>query len=436
MVACDIAESWGVLKRVFNGLIGLLLLLLAMLLFGFHVDDFSCLGLKISINDPAKPFLLLLAVGLVRSLLSVEYRNRLLLLSSMVVGLAIGEIGLRVIDHPLGRLRTLHGWHRPSAATSLEMIPGLSFTSHLGQIIKVNSQGLRDVERSWEKPSGQFRIVALGDSFTFGMGVPLAGTYHQRLETKLKADGADVDVINGGIAGLHAFHATRHFETKLSGYHPDLVTFGFFFDDVQGPYSDEELRQVYIERVKARARKKKAEEEWSRTWKGRIHFLLHSSYLVNFLRGAYQVVWLGRLRSYTQETLGHSLVARHKGLEENVWGGWLAGNYEHLDRCLAVLRRMKKSVLKVGAKLVIVLIPEAGQIHHPEWQVLNQQIKTFCLRENIAFVDPTPRFEAVEDVNSLYLFPRDAHASEAGHELIAQALYDFLKEKGLGPRIR
>jgi DNA-dependent RNA polymerase auxiliary subunit epsilon len=35
-----------------------------------------------------------------------------------------------------------------------------------------NSHGLRDHERGYEKEEGVFRIVATGDSFTFGTGVP------------------------------------------------------------------------------------------------------------------------------------------------------------------------------------------------------------------------------------------------------------------------
>ena len=50
---------------------------------------------------------------------------------------------------------------------------------------KHNSLGFRDVEHDTLKPEGVFRIIGLGDSFTYGAGASFKETYLYRLEAML-----------------------------------------------------------------------------------------------------------------------------------------------------------------------------------------------------------------------------------------------------------
>ncbi|MDB5410695.1 MAG: acyl-CoA thioesterase [Rhodospirillales bacterium] len=45
------------------------------------------------------------------------------------------------------------------------------------------------------------RILAFGDSLTAGYGLPVDQAFPVRLEARLKADGIDVEIINGGVSG-------------------------------------------------------------------------------------------------------------------------------------------------------------------------------------------------------------------------------------------
>jgi len=58
----------------------------------------------------------------------------------------------------------------------LEFIPN-SECAFKGTQVKINSQGLRDYEYKLEKQGNIFRIVTLGDSYTFGWGVELNESY-------------------------------------------------------------------------------------------------------------------------------------------------------------------------------------------------------------------------------------------------------------------
>ena len=67
----------------------------------------------------------------------------------------------------IGQFSELLGWEpKPNSSAS---------SGRLGYPIeyKINSKGLRDDETTLEKPYGVFRIVLIGDSQTFGFGVPI-----------------------------------------------------------------------------------------------------------------------------------------------------------------------------------------------------------------------------------------------------------------------
>ena len=51
--------------------------------------------------------------------------------------------------------------------------------------VKINSKGLRDNEYPYEKPDDTYRILMLGDSFTFGYGVNIEDTMAKVLEENL-----------------------------------------------------------------------------------------------------------------------------------------------------------------------------------------------------------------------------------------------------------
>ena len=73
--------------------------------------------------------------------------------------------------------------------------------------IETSSLGFRDREMAVDKPSGVFRILALGDSFTFGVGVEGNQAYPKVLETLLNRSGGlgrRVEVINAGFASGYA----------------------------------------------------------------------------------------------------------------------------------------------------------------------------------------------------------------------------------------
>lgn len=68
----------------------------------------------------------------------------------------------------------------------------------------LNGFGLRDDDFPLSKPAGEYRVVAIGDSFTFGIGVQFPHNWTEVLEDLLaRRRGGDVQVVNAGFASGH-----------------------------------------------------------------------------------------------------------------------------------------------------------------------------------------------------------------------------------------
>ena len=89
---------------------------------------------------------------------------------------------------------------------------------------RTNALGLRSGPIGAKQP-GEFRILALGESTTFGVGVPDRLAYPQRLEALLHESGACTGcrVINAGVSAWSSFQSRRFLETEGLALQPDLV---------------------------------------------------------------------------------------------------------------------------------------------------------------------------------------------------------------------
>lgn len=74
-------------------------------------------------------------------------------------------------------------------------------------------------------------IVALGDSLTFGLGVPQEDNYPSQLEMKLKEKGYPATVINMGITGDTTADILARIES-IKELHPDVVILGIGANDM------------------------------------------------------------------------------------------------------------------------------------------------------------------------------------------------------------
>jgi len=151
----------------------------------------------------------------------------ILLLMSLVVGLTITEICLRIVNYSFptfysadefrGYVLTprIEGWYRKE---------GESY-------VRINSDGLRDAEHSKQKPPNALRIAVIGDSYAEALQVPLENAFWKVAENRLQncsaLGGKTVEVINFGVSGYGTAQELITLQKQVWDYSPDVVLLAF-----------------------------------------------------------------------------------------------------------------------------------------------------------------------------------------------------------------
>jgi hypothetical protein len=104
-----------------------------------------------------------------------------------------------------------------------------------GAPVTINSLGLRDREVNLEPADNEFRILLLGDSRVFGLGLADQDTYSNRLEQLLNrdADGITYRVINMGVPSYNTEQELIQLQSLGLSLNPDLVLLVFSLNDLQ-----------------------------------------------------------------------------------------------------------------------------------------------------------------------------------------------------------
>jgi lysophospholipase L1-like esterase len=99
-------------------------------------------------------------------------------------------------------------------------------------LVSYNERGLRD-RSILPKSADELRILALGDSITFGWGVPQDQIFTFKLEQSLQNRlGRNVRVINSGVGGYNTVQELAYFKREGLAYDPNLVILTYVENDI------------------------------------------------------------------------------------------------------------------------------------------------------------------------------------------------------------
>lgn len=101
-------------------------------------------------------------------------------------------------------------------------------------IVHINQHGMRDEDFPKEKPPGEFRILVLGDSSTYGVVVDQEETFCRRLHHLLNnGSGAQTfRVMNTGVPGYDLQQYRLYLEHRGLAFSPDVVLLVFNQNDI------------------------------------------------------------------------------------------------------------------------------------------------------------------------------------------------------------
>jgi lysophospholipase L1-like esterase len=110
--------------------------------------------------------------------------------------------------------------------------------------IALNSRGFRDQEFPIYKQPKAYRIICLGDSWTFGANVGQDMTYPSQIGELLRRNypGKHFEVLNLGVLGYSSFQGLQLMQNVLAELKPDLVIIGFAMNDASiAGYRDKDI---------------------------------------------------------------------------------------------------------------------------------------------------------------------------------------------------
>ncbi len=124
-------------------------------------------------------------------------------------------------------------------------VPGQSGVRHFPGVFTFaysnNSLGWRGSREYPERKTSHYRILLLGDSFVYGLGVNDDQTFAARVEKNLTAQNLSVEVMNAGCPGKGTDYELKLFESVGAKFRPDLTVLCFFCND----FEDNERGEYY-----------------------------------------------------------------------------------------------------------------------------------------------------------------------------------------------
>ena len=162
--------------------------------------------------------------------------------ASLLLAICAVELGIRTVD-PFGiSYYELSGEYTRDKLADEHLVfrHKPSWETRYGDVlVTYNERGLRD-RPILPKAEGEYRILALGDSITFGWGVPQDQIFTFRLEQLLQGRlQRPVRVINSGVGAYNTVQEVTYFKQEGVTFQPDLVMLTYVQNDIEenkGPF--------------------------------------------------------------------------------------------------------------------------------------------------------------------------------------------------------
>jgi lysophospholipase L1-like esterase len=296
--------------------------------------------------------------------------------------------------------------------------------------VTTNALGLRGPELARER-DGRARVLVLGDSFAYGVGVADGETFSARLAAR----DPGLELLNAGVNGYGTGQELLLLRELGPGLAPDLVLLAFFWNDVPDGWEKRfprfRLEDGRLLEPLPREPEARPAADWpdpSRPPR------FQDSRARRFLKDrAYKARWRLRVALGIPVESPSDLTPDQRA--------------QAFELCFALLREMQAEARRGGARFAIALIPDQVQVYpeligrvlgiDPADYEVQAPLAAFARAESIPLLDLLPALRAARaaepDVPLYYRM--DRHLTAAGHAVVADALHAWLRGE-LGIRAR
>jgi lysophospholipase L1-like esterase len=320
--------------------------------------------------------------------------------------------------------------------------------------VSINRFGIRNAELTPSRPVGTRRIIALGDSFTFGQGVDDETLFTTQLERRLNGrNGGRYEVINAGVPGYGtAQELILMRRLAHAGIVGEIYLLNIFTNDIL-----DNLRLDYATRSE-----NPIQPGFELTPDGSLAFTRKPKHELregtNFVSVQRQPtskllsVVKVRLQSLAQTKPGLVRLARRIGFDITIprIPGIISAWYDDdvlskgVPLTKALLAELNGEVRSRQGVLLVSLIPSPMQVYSDSYgEVLRASfpddpmakrfledptraqriIRGMCVELGIPFLD---MYDVLVSKNRSFYIPIDGHFNEAGHDVFAGSLEQFV----------
>jgi lysophospholipase L1-like esterase len=272
---------------------------------------------------------------------------------------------------------------------------GVRLEDHSRVPTTTNALGFRGPEWDATRLGSELRVLVLGDSCTFGLGVADDETFPAQLESLLRARGVEAAVFNAGVPGYNTAREALVFERLADRVQPQLVIVTWLPNDALPPLEYVEVRDGYLVKDVERYEK----------WRNRIDNRgLSRSALYRFVRIRGRIL---------RERIG----ARDRAWQEKLRPAALRASTD-------ALQRIDSRSREIGAETLLVLLPRREQLDGSLASASLAHVAAFARARGMRVVDLLQIWsEAAVDTRALFLND-NVHLNAQGYREMARVVAD------------
>ena len=265
---------------------------------------------------------------------------------------------------------------------------------HVGVPVQTNSLGFREKEYPVERRPGVKRIAVLGDSFTFGVGVPFNEVFSKRLEAALNG----TEVINFGVPGYNTTNELATLREVAAKFQPDLVIVGYVLNDAELAMPEGAAGAKPKDQPRLVNRVHVAMKDISMLYRfvtpqlGALAGMFNARYAVGQTNNI--------IRSFADDA-----------------PGWVESR--------ASLKAIHEESRRLGAPMLVVVFPMMVDFASYPLGAAHARVRQFCESQGIPVLDLLPSF-AGRDASQLIVL-LDGHPNARAHEIFAARILEHLR---------